>query len=151
MVFIDAQYDTDLVYSVCAPRDWTALHGSGQKSFPFRKQNGDIIQRPFTRFADASNTSGKRVRYAHWSSDRIKDILHAHRTGSAAAWDIPDDVPQEYLKQIDSEIKREMVNSTNKQSDFRWVKTRNNNHAWDVEAMQIVAALMLKIIPGFDV
>jgi phage terminase large subunit GpA-like protein len=151
MVFIDAQYDTDLVYSYSAPRDWTALHGSGQKSFPFRKQNGDVIQRPFTRFSEASNTSGKRTRYAHWSSDRVKDILHAHRTGSAAAWDIPDDVPQEYLKQIDSEIKREMVNSKTKQSEFRWVKTRNNNHAWDVEAMQIVAALMLKIIPGFDV
>ena len=26
----------------------------------------------------------------------------------------------------------------------------NNNHAWDVEAMQIVAALMLRLIPGFD-
>ena len=151
MVFIDAQYDTDLVYSACAPRDWTALHGSGQKSFPFRKSNGDIIQRPFTRFSEASNTSGRRVRYAHWSSDRIKDVLHAHRTGQAAAWDIPDDVPQEYLRQIDSEIKREMVNSKTKQSEFRWVKTRQNNHSWDVESMQIVAALMLKIIPGFEV
>jgi phage terminase large subunit GpA-like protein len=151
MVFVDAQYDTDLVYSACAPRDWTALHGSGQKSFPFRKQNGDIVQRAFTRFSDASNTSGRRVRYAHWSSDRIKDVLHAHRTGQAAAWDIPDDVPQEYLRQIDSEIKREMVNSKTKQSEFRWVKTRQNNHAWDCEAMQVVAAMMLKIIPGFDV
>jgi hypothetical protein len=31
------------------------------------------------------------------------------------------------------------------------VRIRNNNHAFDVEAMQVVAALMLKLIPGFDV
>jgi len=30
------------------------------------------------------------------------------------------------------------------------VKVRRDNHAWDVSAMQIVAALMLRIIPGFD-
>lgn len=150
MVFVDAQYDTDLVYSACAPRDWTALHGSGQKSFPYTRKDGTVINRPFTRFSEASNTSGKRVRYAHWASDRVKDILHAHRTGLAASWDIPDDAPQEYLRQIDAEVKREMVNSKTKQAEFRWVKTRNANHAWDVEAMQIVAALMLKLIPGFD-
>ena len=151
MVFIDGQYDTDLVYSASAPMDWTVLHGSGQKSFPYKKPNGDIIHRPFSRFSDATNTSGRRCRYSHWASDRIKDILHAHRTGQSASWDIPDDAPQEYLRQIDSEVKREMVNSKTKQSEYRWVKTRNSNHAWDVEAMQIVAALMQRIIPGFDV
>jgi hypothetical protein len=90
------------------------------------------------------------VRYAHWSSDRIKDVLHAHRTGHAAAWDIPDDAPQEYIRQVDSETKREIINSKTRQSEYRWIKTRNNNHAWDCESMQIVAALMLRIIPGFD-
>lgn len=151
MVFIDAQYDTDLVYSAAAPMDWTCLHGSGQKSFPFRKANGDIIQRPFARFAEASTTNGRRVRYAHWSSDRIKDILHAHRTGQAAPWEIPDDVPAEFIKQIDAETKREITNSKTRQVEFRWVKTRRDNHAFDIEAMQIVAALMVRIIPGFDV
>jgi len=48
-VFVDAQYDTDQVYSACARMNWTALHGSGQKSFAFKKQNGDITHRPFTR------------------------------------------------------------------------------------------------------
>jgi hypothetical protein len=48
-------------------------------------------------------------------------------------------------------MKREVTNSKTKQVEYRWVRTRNNNHAWDVESMQIVAALMLKLIPGFDV
>ena len=150
-VFVDAQYDTDQVYSACARMNWTALHGSGQNSFAFKKQNGDIVHRAFTRFQEAAASSGGRARYAHWASDRIKDILHAHRTGKAAAWQIPDDAPVEFLKQIDSEVKREVTNSKTKQVDYRWVRTRNNNHAWDVESMQIVAALMLRLIPGFDV
>jgi phage terminase large subunit GpA-like protein len=150
-VFVDAQYDTDQVYSACARMNWTALHGSGQKSFAYKKQNGDIIHRPFTRFQDATASSGGKARYAHWASDRIKDILHAHRIGKAGSWDIPDDASTDFLKQIDSEMKREVTNSKTKQVDYRWVRTRNNNHAWDVEAMQIVAALMLKLIPGFDV
>jgi phage terminase large subunit GpA-like protein len=150
-VFVDAQYDTDQVYSACARMNWTALHGSGQKSFAFKKQNGDITHRPFTRFQDATASSGGKARYAHWASDRIKDILHAHRIGKAGSWDIPDDASSDFLKQIDSEMKREVTNSKTKQVEYRWVRTRNNNHAWDVESMQIVAALMLKLIPGFDV
>ena len=150
-VFVDAQYDTDQVYSACARMNWTALHGSGQKSFAFKKQNGDIVHRAFTRFQEAAASGGGRARYAHWASDRIKDILHSHRTGKAAAWQIPDDASQDFLKQIDSEVKREVTNSKTKQVEYRWVRTRNNNHAWDVEAMQIVAALMLRLIPGFDV
>lgn len=151
MVFLDAQYDTDRVYSACASQDWTALHGSGRESFPYRKQNGDIIHRPFTRFSQAQTTRGGPARYAHWASDRIKDILHAHRTGQAADWAIPDDVSQEWLKQIDSEAKREVTNAKTKQVDYRWVKVKRSNHGWDCEAMQIVAALMLKLIPGFEI
>jgi phage terminase large subunit GpA-like protein len=151
MVFVDAGYDTDQVYSACARMNWTALHGSGQKSFAYKKQNGDVIHRPFTRFQDATASGGGKARYSHWASDRIKDILHAHRTGIAGSWDIPDDVSPDFLKQIDSEVKKEVTNSKTKQVEYRWTRTRNNNHAWDVEAMQIVAALMLKIIPGFDV
>ena len=151
MVMIDAQYDTDVVYCACASRDWTALHGSGRESFPYTQKNGDIVNRPFTRFATASATNGKRARYAFWSSNRIKDILHAHRTGQAADWEIPDDCSSEYLKQIDSETKREIANSKTKQIEYRWVKTRRDNHAWDVEAEQIVAALMVGIISGFEV
>lgn len=151
LTFIDANYDTDVVYHACGSQGWTALRGSPQKSFAYKKKNGDIVQRPFTRFSDAQTTSGKLCRYAWWSSDRVKDILHAHRTGQAASWEIPDDVPKEYLKQIDAEVKKEMKNAKTSQVEFRWVRIRRDNHGWDCEAMQIVAALMLKIIPGFDV
>jgi phage terminase large subunit GpA-like protein len=151
MVFVDAQYDTDQVYAACARMNWTALHGSGQASFPYRKPNGDVIHRPFTRFSEAQAPGTGKARYAHWSSDRIKDIVHAHRTGQSAAWEIPDDIGAEYIKQVDAEVKREVTNAKTKQVEYRWTRIRRDNHAFDVEAMQIVAALMLKLIPGFDV
>jgi hypothetical protein len=150
MVFIDAQYDKDRVYSACAARDYTALRGSPIDSFPHRLRDGTIIRKPYAKFADASAANGKRVRYAYWSSDRAKDILHALRTGKGAPWQVPDDAPNEYLRQIDSEQKREVVSSITKQTDYRWVKVRKDNHAWDCEAMQVVAALMLRLLPGFD-
>lgn len=149
MVFVDAQYNTDKVYCACANQDWTALHGSGRESFPYRKKDGTMIHRPFTRFQTAQASNGMQARYSHWASDRIKDILHAHRIGQAGEWEIPDDVSRDWMKQVDSEVKREVTNAKTKQVDYRWVKVRRDNHAWDVEAMQIVAALMLKLIPGF--
>jgi hypothetical protein len=146
MVFVDGGYDTDQVYSACAKQDWTVLFGSGRDSFPYRKPNGDIINRPFTRFSEAQTAIGRPARYAHWSSDRAKDILNAHRTGQSVAWEIPDDIGKDYLSQIDAEVKREVTNSKTKQIEYRWVRTRRHNHAFDCEAMQIVAAMMLRII-----
>jgi hypothetical protein len=150
MVFVDAQYEKDRVYSACASRDWTALHGSRLESFPHRRQDGSLIRRPFSKFSDASAANGKRVRFAYWSSDRAKDIVHALRVGKGAPWMVPDDAPKEYLRQIDSEQKREVVSPITRQTEYRWVKVRKDNHAWDCEAMQVVAALMLRLLPGFD-
>lgn len=146
MVFVDGGYDTDQVYSACAKQDWTVLFGSGRDSFPYRKPNGDIINRPFTRFSEAQTSIGRPARYAHWASDRAKDILNAHRTGQSVAWEIPDDIGKDYIAQIDAETKREVTNSKTKQIEYRWVRTRRHNHAFDCEAMQIVAAMMLRII-----
>jgi phage terminase large subunit GpA-like protein len=151
MVFVDSGFASDMVYSACALRNWTALKGSNLSAFPSRNKDGQPVLRPFQKFTTAVTTNGQRCRFAHWSSDRIKDILFAHRTGKAASWSLPDDVSAEYLKQIDSERKEEVINGKTKQVEYRWVKRRRDNHAWDCEAMQIVAALMLRVIPGFDI
>jgi hypothetical protein len=139
-----------MVYSICAKRNWTAFKGSARDSFPWASKDGKTKLRPYQRFSTASASNGTTCRFAHWSSDRIKDILYAHRTGKSGSWLLPDDVSAEYLKQIDAETKREVTNSKTKQVEYRWVKTRQNNHAWDCEAMQIVLAMNLQLIQGFD-
>jgi hypothetical protein len=118
--------------------------------FPWADKTGKTKLRPYQKFSQASASNGSTCRFAHWSSDRIKDILYAHRTGKSGAWLLPDDVSPEYIKQIDAETKREVINSKTKQIEHRWVKTRQNNHAWDCEAMQIVLAMNLQLIQGFD-
>lgn len=151
MVFVDSGFAADTVYSQCALRGWSALKGSRAESFPYRNpQTGKLELRPFQKFSQATASNGNKCRFAHWSSDRAKDILYQHRIGNAGKWMLPDDVPAEYIKQIDSERKDAIENSKTKQVEHRWVKKRRDNHAWDAEAMQIVAALMLRLIPGFD-
>jgi len=152
MVFVDSGFGgKDFVYSACAKRDWTALKGSGIESFPWRNRDGKIVDRPFQKFGRAIALDGTSCRFANWSSDRIKDIVYAYRTGKGPAWELPDDTSPEYVKQIDAERKVEVVNAKTKQVQMIWKRFRKDNHAWDCEAMQIVAALMLKLIPGFDV
>lgn len=150
MVFVDSGFAADTVYSTCALRGWTALKGSKSPSFPWRNQDGKVEHRAYQRFTSATASNGSKCRFAHWSSDRAKDILYAHRLGKAAAWMLPDDTPAEYIKQIDSERKEAVENSKTKQVEYRWIKRRRDNHAWDCEAMQIVAALMLRLIQGID-
>jgi len=150
MIVMDSGFASDMVYSICAKRNWTAFKGSARDSFPWATKDGKTKLRPYQRFSTASASNGSTCRFAHWSSDRIKDILYAHRTGKSGLWLLPDDVSPEYLKQIDAETKREVTNSKTKQVEYRWVKTRQNNHAWDCEAMQIVLALNLQLIQGFE-
>jgi hypothetical protein len=150
LVFIDAQYDTDEVYKRCSAKDWSALHGSGSDGFRHRNpNNGTIRKRPFSKFEDATATNGHKARYAFWSNEKIKDILMAHRRGEAQSWEIPDDISKEYLKQIDSEEKREVISPKTKQVEFRYVRIHKNNHLFDAEAMQVVAAAMLNLV-GMD-
>jgi phage terminase large subunit GpA-like protein len=152
MVFVDSGFGgKDFVYSACARRDWTALKGSAIESFPWKRKDGKIVMRPYQRFGKAIALDGTSCRFANWSSDRIKDIVFAYRTGKGPAWMLPDDVSPEYIKQIDSERKEEVINAKTRQSQYIWKKFRKDNHAWDCEAMQIVAAMIMKLIPGFDV
>lgn len=147
LVFIDAQYDTDEVYKRCAAKDWSALHGSGSDGFRHRNPNSGVVRmRPFSKFEDATATNGQKARYAFWSNEKIKDILMAHRRGEAQSWEIPDDISKEYLKQIDSEEKREVISPKTKQVEFRYVRIHKANHMFDAEAMQVVAAAMLNLV-----
>ena len=86
------------------------------------------------------------LRYIFWSNESIKDRLAQLRAKGSPIWEYPKDVPHEYLKQINSEIKREMVDKTTKQITHRYVKLHRDNHMWDTEAMTTAAALMVGLL-----
>jgi phage terminase large subunit GpA-like protein len=145
-VAIDAQYITDQVYLRCSQWDWNAIHGSGKDYFAHISGKRKI-KKLYSPFNNALASNGKKARYLHWSNEKVKDILAFLRAGSGSAWDIPQDISDAYLNQIDSEVKKDFVNNQDKSVKQRWVKIKKDNHFWDCEAMNLMFAVMLNIIP----
>ncbi len=142
------------VYAACSRFGWTALMGEGRKqnfrhTVPIR-ENGRVVRKPIDRFyspvTKVSIDGNRTARRIYWSNLNVKDVLNAVRSNQdpdqGATWDVYDGVDEEYLRQMESEIR------IFEKGQWRWVPvgSHSNNHLWDCEAMQIVGALMLKII-----
>ena len=142
LVFVDAGYTTFEVYRNCAKHNWTALMGDGRRDFPHRV-NGKITQR-FYSTARHPLVSDRKCRMHYWSNLGIKDTLARLRSNqnpdAGSTWEVPSDVPEEYLKMLDSEQRVKKGNSW----EWRQIGKRPN-HYWDCEAMQVCAAYMMKL------
>lgn len=142
LVFVDAGYSTFEVYRNCAKHNWTALMGDGRMDFPHRV-NGKITQR-FYSTARHPLVSDRKCRMHYWSNLGIKDTLARLRSNrnpdEGSTWEVPSDVPEEYLKMLDSEQRVKKGNSW----EWRQIGKRPN-HYWDCEAMQVCAAYMMKL------
>ena len=63
------------------------------------------------------------------------------------SWEIPDDVSEDYIRQIDAEQKIPTTNSKTGETRDIWVRIRKrDNHLWDCECMQVAAAMMMRIM-----
>lgn len=148
LTFQDAQHATAEVYADCVRFGWTALHGSGEESFAHHLRSGKEVRRFYSVLKQAS-VPGGLAPYVHWASEPVKDTLHQLRTGRGAAWQTPDDPPECYVKQLSGDQKRERINKRTGRLVWRWQRV-GENHAWDCEAMQVAAALMLRILSAPD-
>lgn len=147
LCFEDAQYSTAQVYEDCIRYGWTALHGSGDDGFPAILKNGRKVQRFYSPIKQ-TQVPGGYARYLFWASDPVKDILATLAAGTGvSAWEVAEDVGDEYLKQLRGEAKRERVSKKTGRSEWRWQKV-GPNHLWDCEAMQVAVALALHILPS---
>jgi hypothetical protein len=149
LVFQDAQHATAKVYEDCVRFGWTALHGSGEGGFTHILRSGKRVKRFYSPLKSAA-VPGGLAPYVHWASEPIKDMLHALRTGNGAGWETPDDREDEYAKQLNGDQKRERLNKKTGRPEWLWTRCAAN-HAWDCEAMQIAAALMLRILAAPEV
>jgi hypothetical protein len=148
LCFEDAQFSTAHVYEDCIRFGWTALHGSGDDGFTHIRRDGSKVTKFFSAIKQ-TQVPGGYARYMFWASDPVKDALGALVGGQSHPWEIPQDVGDEYLRQIRGEAKRERVSKTTGRSEWRWVKT-GPNHYWDCEAMQVAVAMALKVLPSPD-
>jgi hypothetical protein len=147
-VAMDGQYETPQSYEECSRYGWIAFHGSGSKNFIHepRNQRHRAVSKLFSKIKEAAAPNGKRVQFAHWANEGVKDQLVRLRSMGAPTWSHPQDVSRDWLWQINSEVKKDIIKPTTKQIVQEYVKFRTDNHLWDCEAMQVVFALMLNLI-----
>ena len=87
------------------------------------------------------------MRYVLWANEGIKDALAQLRAAGSPRWEFPRDVSSEYLAQLNSEMKREVLDKGTKRMRLRWARIGSRaNHLWDCEAMQVAVATMFKLL-----
>jgi hypothetical protein len=152
-VLIDTSFETIDCYQICLRYGWTALKGDDQEWF---NHEGNF-RRPYSVMIKADPTIGvkrakksklKARRYARlykWSNPTVKDLLAKLRAGKGRYWGRPSNEDPIYTDGIDSEEKR-AERDEHGRVKFRWKPVKVNNHPWDLECMQVVAALMSRLI-----
>jgi phage terminase large subunit GpA-like protein len=142
LVFVDAGYNSYEVYRQCARRGWTALMGDNRPTFT-HKLAGRTVQRFYSPVRKVYLARGLTCRMHFWSNLNVKDTLARLRrqTKDGVRWEVPDDVPEEYLAQLDSEHR------VKRGTRWQWDQIGSRpNHYLDTESMQVAAAYMLKLV-----
>jgi len=145
LVFLDAGHNAYEVYRHCADHGWTALIGDKRSTFSHKLSGNRAIHRFYSPRRRVLLSAEKKASVFYWSNLNVKDILSRLRRNQnpekGPTWEVPDDIDDDYLGQMESEH-RVNLNGT-----WRWKQIgQRPNHYWDCECMQVVAAVMLKII-----
>jgi hypothetical protein len=140
---MDAQFQTPQVYAECAQRKWIALHGAS-KSADWRHQDG--VRRFFSPKQIHRAATGL-CPYHFFAPDRIKDVLAQIRE-DRERFQIPTDAPERYIDSMSGSEIRMMKPNAKGFMMWTWEKARANNHLWDCEVMQIVAAMIYGLVRG---
>ena len=145
LVFLDAGHAAYEVYRQCSEHGWIALIGDRRATFVHRTRAGKQIHRFYSPRRKVVLTASKSCSVFYWSNLNIKDILgrlrRNQRSENGPTWEVPDDIDDNYLAQMESEHR------VNENGKWIWKKIGSRpNHLWDCECMQVVSAVMLKLI-----
>jgi len=155
-VFVDCAFATREVYFACCRFGWVALRGSDNESFTWLSR-GSKIQRAYARPErgdpagggrwDSGSLDRKNCPVIKFSAPSCEDILAALRRAKPAQWEFPKDFPIEWHDQIASTIKKKIRNPATGKTLSKWVVLKGKaNHLRDCEKMQVVAALLAKVL-----
>ena len=145
LVFVDVGYNSFEVYKHCGERNWIALMGDNRANFFHRLPNGKTVLRFYSPVKHIFISRYVKCRMHFWSNLNVKDTLARIRRNQnpadGATWEVPTDISEDYLKQMESEHRIKKGNS------WIWEQIGNRpNHYLDCEAMNCAGALMLKIV-----
>ena len=152
-VILDCGYDQTRVLQLCTAHGWTAFKGTDQAHFPSFK-SGKKINLPYSwppKDADpglGTASQGRRwCKLILWSNPTIKDFLTRLKAGKGLYWGVPSDAPIDHAAHMISEMKKKVRNKKTGQNEYIWVVIgRRQNHLWDCECMQLVAAMIQGLV-----
>lgn len=140
MTQIDCGYQKDEVYKRCAQYGWLALRGDQRESYPHKRRGGGVFYKPYSPYQTVKASDNRTTMVAYFSNLVHKDILFQLRNQRGVAWQVPDDIGSEYLRQIDAEVRR------GEGKTATWQSRIKDNHAVDCEDMQVVLASIFGLI-----
>jgi len=149
LVTVDARYRPSDVYALCAPRGWLAVMGDKRKLYQHVPRVGPAKWKYYSKTMPVVTGTGT-CDLVYFGNEPLKDILANLRGGKGCAWEQPDEIEPEYAYQIDSEVKREVVNKQTKEVSMLWTKFRPN-HAWDTEVQQTLQACIYGLVGPADI
>ena len=111
-------------------------------TFTHRLNDGKQVERFYSPKRKITLGYQKVADMYFWSNLNVKDALfRLRRNTSSPLWEIPANVPQDYLDMMDSEHR------TYDKGRWIWKQIGNrDNHYLDCEAMQVCGAIMLKLV-----
>jgi hypothetical protein len=155
-VFVDSAFASREVYFACCRFGWVALRGSDNESFTWN-DHGRKVQRAYARPErgdpagggkwDAGTLARRTCPLIKFSAPTCEDILDALRRTEPPRWEFPKDFPLDWHEQMASTVKKRIRNPVTGATGAKWVIVKGRpNHLRDCEKMQVVAALLAKVL-----
>ena len=148
-VFLDAKYHTSEVLEICAQFGFHCVNS--YKRNAFKHSDGTWHMHDEGRLLDPFSGKKydgipKRVRQWFFVADAAKDRMEILRSTTGPddlpMWTASEDCGDEYRAQMAAEAKVKVFGADNVSFEWRWKRIQTDNHYFDCETMQILAATM---------
>jgi hypothetical protein len=142
LVVMDGQYDPSAVLDDCVRYGWTPIHGDKTEFWSHPAPGGKLEKRNYSPRIPILH-KGHRVYKFHFCSNSMKDILFGIITSRDTAFEIPDDVSEEYTKHMKGQVKKEI-----RPGVWIWdrVHTSSQDHGLDTSNMLMAVMCMMRVI-----
>ena len=142
-VLVDSGFETSAVYAAIARHEdregnrWKPTKGTPNTD----GWTIDGVKRPFFFSYTEIGKGHKPIRLLLFSVALMKDHLCAMIRGGPyqPRWEYSTEAGKDYLSQLTAERRREKVDSYGRSTYF-WERIRRNNHVFDLEVLQLLAA-----------
>lgn len=146
-VGIDMAYKTQDVLGACVINGWIGLNATKVDSYDYYNKKRKKTYKSIRSNIEVSRDARGLGRFFKFSSNRMKDLVSALKSGNGLKWDVPYDVDRDdgyYLNSLNSEVKQAKSNG-----QFEWVTIRDRNDIFDAECMNLGMAMYHDTFPEF--